>query len=118
MEISDKDLVIRRVPTHIPNYIKADGSISSCAYQKKRGEDGISVDLERLTTFERACLGDKRYRLLKIQVGIIRHEINDGLNVEHNPQPENDAHCLITGNVTQGKQKSLLKNSTEIVSPF
>ncbi len=96
-EIFDKDNLLRRIPTHIPNYIKPDGSISSLAFHKKREEDGISVDLERLSSFEKARLNDKRYRLLRINAGIIRNQINDGVDVVHNPMPQNDAHCLITG---------------------
>ena len=35
-----------------PAYIKADGSISSFAFTLKKGEDGISTDLERLADYE------------------------------------------------------------------
>lgn len=113
--ITDEDNLLRRIPTYLPSYIKPDGSISSRAFQKKRDEDGVSVDLERLSSFERAILGDKRYRLLKINVGIIRNTINDGLDVIHNPQPNNYAHSLITGHITESKQKQMLKNSVEVI---
>lgn len=112
--IFDSDFVLRRIPTYLPNYIKPDGTISSRAYQKRRDEEGVSVDLERLSSYERATLGDKKFRLLKINVRIIRKDINDGLDVIHNPQPGNDAHCLITGKITEGKQKQLLKYSQEV----
>jgi hypothetical protein len=112
--ILDSDFVLRRIPTHIPNYIKPDGSITSRAYQKRRDEDGISVDLERMSSYEKATLGDRRFRLLKVNVGVVRNTINDGLDVEHNPIPENQAHCLITGHITDSKQKHLLKLSSEI----
>jgi hypothetical protein len=118
VDILNSDFVLRRVPTHFPNYIKPDGTITSRAYQKKRDEDGVSVDLEKLSSLEKATLGDKRYRLLKINVGIIRYDINDGLNVVHKPLTENDAHSLITGHITEGKQKKLLKCSTEVTAPF
>lgn len=49
---------------------------------------------------------------------IIRHDINDGLDVVHSPIAENDAHCLITGHVTESKQKQLLKKSAEVIAPF
>lgn len=118
IDIFDLDFVLRRVPTHLPNYIKPDGTITSRAYQKKRDDDGISVDLEKLSSFVKATLGDKRYRLLRINVGVIRHDINDGLNVVHNPLPEEEAHSLITGHITESKQKKLLKNSAEVTAPF
>lgn len=112
--IDNSDNLLRRVPTHLPNYIKPDGSISSLAYYKKKDEDGISTDLERLSTRESATLGDKRFRLLRINVGVIRQTINDGLDVEYNPQPENIAHSLITGTITDSKKKQLLKHSVEV----
>ena len=120
IQIFDTDFVLRRVPTFLPNYVKEDGSISSLAFAKKRDEDGLSVDLERLSSFEKATLNDKRFRLMKINVGLIRNNINDGLDVLHNPIenhptiPDNDAHCLIIGHITGGKQKQLLKNAFEI----
>lgn len=112
--ILDSDNILRRIPTHIPNYIKPDGSISSLAYFKKRDDDGVSTDLERLSSYEKATLGDRRYRLLRINVGIVRNTINDGLDVIHNPQPDNYAHSLITGNITESKKKQLLKHSEEL----
>ncbi len=116
--ITDADNLLRRIPTHIPSYIKPNGSISSMAFAKKRDEDGLSVDLERLSSYEKATLADKRYRLLRINVGIIRNDINDGLEVMHNPLPDNEAHSLITGNITEGKKKQLLKGATEVILPF
>lgn len=118
VDILDSDFILRRVPTYLPNYIKPDGTITSRAYQKKRDEDGISVDLEKLSSFTKATLGDKRFRLLKLNVGIIRHDINDGLNTIHNPLPENDAHSLIIGHITESKQKQLLRKSVEVIFSF
>lgn len=118
VDIADADNLLRRIPTHIPSYIKPDGTISSMAFSKKRDADGLSVDLERLSSYEKATLGDRRYRLLRINAGVIRNEINDGLDVVHDPQPENEAHSLITGNISEGKKKQLLKNATEVTGSF
>jgi len=106
--------LLRRIPSHIPNYIKPDGSITSLAFHKKRDEDGVSVDLERLSNFQKATLGDRRFRLLRINAGIIRNNINDGLETVHDPIIGNDAHSLIIGNITEGKKKQLLKASEEV----
>lgn len=114
VQIFDEDNFLRRVPTFLPNYIKADGSITRLSFTPKKNEDGLSGDLERLSTFEKATGNDSRFRLLKINVGIIRNNINDGLNVIHDPTPINEAHCLITGKITEGKAGQLLKNSTEV----
>lgn len=113
--ISDDDFVLRRVPTFLPNYIKSDGSVSSLAFSKKRDEDGLSVDLERLTTPETTIMDKSKFRLRRINVGMVKNEINDGLDVVHDPVDGNLAHSLITGNITGSKQKQLVKHSTDVV---
>lgn len=114
-QIYDKDNVLRRVPTFLPNYIKPDGSVSSMAFRLRKGEDGLSVDLERLSSFSQATLGRSDFRLLRVNVGQIRNDINDGLDVIPDPIEGNDAHSLITGKITKGKQKQLVKISTEVL---
>lgn len=115
VQISDVDNIFRRVPTDRPNYIKPDGTITSLAFSTKRGEDGLSVDLERLTTPQNTIQDRTRFRLRRIYVGIVKNEINDGLDVIHNPVQGNIAHSLITGNITGSKQKQLVKHSADIV---
>ena len=113
-QIYDEDNVLRRVPTFLPNYVKPDGTISSLAFRLKKGEDGLSVDLEKLSSYSKATLGRSDFRLLQLNVGVIRNDINDGLDVISDPIENNEAHSLITGNITKGKQKQLVKISTEI----
>jgi hypothetical protein len=113
--ISDDDFVLRRVPTFLPNYIKPDGTISSLAFSKRRDEDGLSVDLEKLTTPQTTILDKSRFRLRRINVGMVKNEINDGLDVVHDPVDGNLAHSLITGNITGSKQKQFVKLSTDVV---
>lgn len=120
--ISNEDNFLRRVPTWLPNLIKDDGSISSAIFKTKRGDDGLSGDAESLiVSYQQAVLHQpEKFRLLKINVGIVRNQINDGLDVIHNPiknRPgiaDNYAHCLLVGNITDGKAKQLLKNSAEV----
>lgn len=114
--ISNEDNFLRRVPTWLPNLIKDDGSISSAVFKTKRGNDGLSGDAESLiASYLQAVLNQpEKFRLLKVNVGIVRNEINDGLDVIHNPISDNYAHCLIVGNITDGKAKQLLKSSVEI----
>ncbi len=113
VQISDDDYVFRRVPIN-PSYIKSDGSITSYAFCKKRDEDGLSVDLERLTSPETTILDKSRFRLRRINAGIVRNVINDGLDVIHDPVEGNSAHSLITGNITGSKQKQLVKHSEDL----
>lgn len=113
LQIYDEDNVLRRVPTN-PSYIKPDGTINSYSFRKRKGEDGISVNLERLSSFTKTTMGSTEFRVLRINVGTIRNVINDGLNVKHNPILDNEAHSLIVGDVSKSKQKKLVKNSSEL----
>jgi hypothetical protein len=115
--IYNEDFFLRRVPTFLPSHVKPDGTISRAAFKpSKTDSDGLSGDLERLSSFKKATLNDNRYRLLKINVGVIRDKINDGLDVIYNQLPHNNAHCLLIGKVTDGKSGQLLKNAIEIFS--
>jgi len=117
MEILDEDNVLRRVPTFLPNYFKPDGSITRVAFSTKKDEDGLSVNLERLTTVEKSILNPSKFKLFKINVGVVKNEINDDLDVVYNPKEDNEAHCLITGNITKGKANQLKKNANEVNLP-
>lgn len=114
-QISDEDFVLRRIPTFLPNYVKEDGTISRMAFNPKKDAKGLSVDLERLSSYEQAILNQPhRFRILKLNVGLIRNEINDGLDVLHDPIEDNKAHSLVTGKITKGKQNKMLQFSTEL----
>src|SRR5690349_9860797 len=94
VSIENTDFLLRRI--HInPSYIKPDGSITSFAFSLKKDEDGISTDLERLTTYDASILDKAKFRLAKINAGFIRNEINDGIDCKHDPIPDNYAHTLI-----------------------
>lgn len=117
LQISDDDNILRRVPTFLPNYVKEDGSISRMAFNPKKDANGLSVDLEKLSSFEKASLNQpERFRILKLNVGVIRNYINDGLDVIHDPMEDNEAHSLVTGKISKGKQNQMLKISMEITS--
>jgi hypothetical protein len=117
VQIGNEDFLLRRIPIS-PSYIKSDGSISSFAFTLKKGEDGISTDLERLANKDASVLDKSKFRLARISVGYIRNNINDGLDCIHNPQPENYAHSLITSNtgkITESKSRAMARVA-EIVS--
>ncbi|MBP6694603.1 MAG: hypothetical protein KA161_05710 [Saprospiraceae bacterium] len=59
-------------------------------------------------------LDKSRFRLRRINAGIVRNVINDGLDVIHDPVEGNSAHSLITGNITGSKQKQLVKHSEDL----
>jgi hypothetical protein len=80
----------------------------------KLGEDGLSVDLDRLTTIQQSVMDVTKYKLCKLSVANIRQLDTAALNVVHNPQPNNDAHCLIVPEVIEKSAKAI-KLDAEIV---
>lgn len=117
VSIGNDDNLLRRIPT-LPSYIKQDGSISSFAFHLRKGEDGISTDLERLTNYQTSVLDRTKFRLARINAGFIRNEINDGLDCVHNPQPDNYAHSLIissTGKITDSKSRAMARRAEVVL---
>lgn len=111
VQIGNEDFLLRRIPIS-PSYIKPDGSITSFAFSLKKGEDGISTDLEKLADPNISILDRTRFRLARINAGFIRDQINDGLDCIHNPLPGNHAHSLIisnTGKISDSKSKAMAK---------
>ncbi len=114
VSIGNEDFLLRRIPIS-PSHIKPDGSISRAAFSLRKGEDGISTDLERLANPELSILDRTRFRLAKISVEIIKIEINEGLNCIHNPLPENYAHSLITsdtGKIADSKSRAMATSAS------
>ena len=113
VQIGNEDFLLRRIPVY-PPFTKPDGSISSFAFTLKKGENGISTDLERLADKDKSVLDKTKFRLAKINAGFIRNEINDGLDCIHNPLPENYAHSLITsltGKISASKSRDMARNA-------
>ncbi len=109
VQIGNEDFLLRRIPI-TPSYIKPDGSITKFAFSLKKGEDGISVDLERLANHDISVLDRTRFRLARINAGFIKNEVNDGLDCIHNPLPDNYAHSLITsqtGKISDSKSRTM-----------
>ena len=116
VQIGNEDFLFRRIPV-IPSHIKPDGSISRAAFSLRKGEDGISTDLERLANPGISVLDRTRFSLARINAGFIRTQINDGLDCIHNPLPENYAHSLITsqtGKISDTKSRAMAKSAVII----
>ena len=102
--IKPDDALLRRVPIN-PSYIKADGSVTSFAFKPRREDtDGLSVDLERLTTREKAVLDRHKFRLARL---VAQVPLSLGLTCVHSPTEENPAHSLIQGNFTTSVRRQL-----------
>ena len=67
--ISNEDRLLRRVQFLDPNFIKDDGRPASSSFSLKSGEDGLSVDLERLTTYAKSIQDRSRFRLYALRAG-------------------------------------------------
>lgn len=112
--LTDKDRLLRRVfPDPHPSYIRPDGSITSFAFRLKRGERGLSVDLERLTTYSKSIQDVSRFRLYALTKSKIEQH---DLEFEYNPLPDNVAHSLITGAFTKPVCRSLASSTVRVHS--
>lgn len=103
--IRPEDGLLRRAPLFLPNYIKPDNSISSLAFKpRKTDKDGLSVDLERLTTHQAAILDRLKFRLARLAAAV---PLSIGLTCIHSPTDDNRAHSLIQGNFTKAVCRQL-----------
>ncbi len=93
-EIEDDDTLLRRVPYKDPKYIKDDGTLSSLAYTPKKQDRGLSVNIERLTTYQECILNIRRFRLFAHKA-LKFCELD--LECEYDPLPKNKAHALVIG---------------------
>jgi len=96
--IEDNDRLLRRVLFLHPDFIKPDGTPSSSSFSLKTGEKGLSVDIERLTNYDRSILDKSRFRLYFLKASFTTQL---GLTNQHDPLPDNYAHALITGNFSR-----------------
>ncbi len=112
--IQDDDRLLRRVQYLDPNFIKDDGSPASSSFSLKSGEDGLSVDVERLTMHARAIQDRARFRLYALRAGYTR---SLGLEPVHDPLKDNYAHSLLKGNITRGVARKLAKSAVRVAYP-
>jgi hypothetical protein len=114
LEILNEDNIYRRVPTYLPNFIKQDGTVTSLAFQLKRDEKGLSVNLERLSNYTDSVQEPSRFRLFQLNVGNIRSDEYNNLDVIYNELPENIAHSLITGEIKKNDSRKMARTGIEI----
>lgn len=110
--ITGEDYLLRRVVID-PSYIKPDNSISSFAFKPRAIDtDGLSVDLERLTTYEKAILDRTKFRLARLQASLPPAL---GLTCLHAPKEDNEAHCLLQGTFSNSVCRTLARNASFVV---
>ena len=108
------DKLLRRVQFLDPNFIKDDGTPASSSFQLKKNENGLSVDIERLTDYPTAIQNASRFRLFSLDAAITE---DLGLINEHDPLEENYAHALIKGEINKGISRKLAAAARRIHYP-
>lgn len=112
--IRHEDRLLRRVQFLDPNFIKDDGTPASSSFSLKSGEDGLSVDVERLTSYAKSIQDRTRFRLYSLRA---EFTVALGLENVHDPKDDNYAHALIKGNISRGVAKKLAKEAVRISYP-
>ena len=110
-EISDDDYLYRRIE---PKAVEEDGTLNSLAIYQRSGEDGASVDLERLTTPEKTMEQKPDFGLGRIRVGDVRR---CGLVVQYDPKEDNSAHTLIIGKFSKKQRRDLAAAMELLIKP-
>lgn len=113
-KVRDEDRLLRRVLFTDPNHIREDGTPTSLAFKLKTGEDGLSVDIERLTDYEKSILDRKRFRLFSLEMKTIKEM---ELSCKHDSKLDNPSHALITGEITKPKSRELARKSIRVRYP-
>ena len=110
-QITDEDKLLRRVDFLNPNFIKPNGVPASSSFSTKRNEQGLSVDVERLTTYKKSIQNIKRFRLYALNAS---YTTSLGLKNIHDPLEDNYAHALIVGNITRSIARDLARHAMRI----
>lgn len=93
VQVKDEDRLLRRAPLD-PSYIRDDMTVTSFAFKLRKSEEGLSVDIERLTTYADSIVSARKYRLFAVSV----YDVRDiSLDCVHKPIDGNYAHAEIVG---------------------
>jgi len=118
IDILETDDLLRRVRFTDPNYIRPDLTITSFAFTPRKingvPENGISVDISRLTTYDRAIVDRLSFRLYAVKVSSVRAI---GLDCQCDPIDQNEAHALIVGDLNKSACRLLAKHAFRINFP-
>ncbi len=112
--IKDEDRLLRRARFPDPSYIRDDMTVTSFAFKLRKGENGLSVDIERLTTYSKSINDPSKYRLFAVKAIEIREA---GVECVHKPNTLNYAHAEIIGDITNSVSSKLAKLAVYINYP-
>lgn len=105
IQIEDDDRLLRRVMFRNPNYVREDMTVTSFALKLRKGESGLSVDIEKLTTYEKSIVDSDKYRLFALVAKDVR---SIGLHCDHRKEKDNYAHAEISGGTLNNRVSSQL----------
>lgn len=113
-EVADSDKLYRRIA---PGHATAEGDVLSQAF-KYRGKpaDRVSINLARLSNTDATAMRDEKpgSGVGELTAGAVRAI---GLDVRHEPLPENYAHALILGAKTNSHCKQLARATKIVIQP-
>jgi hypothetical protein len=116
--VPDTDDLLRRVIHTNPSFVRQDLTVTSFAFSPRKidgvPERGVSVDISRLTSYERSIVDRFKYRLYSVSVNRVRHI---GLDCEHEPIEGNDAHALIVGDLKTANCRKLARMAVRVPFP-
>lgn len=104
--IADTDQLYRRIH---PSNSKA-GKLTSGTFVQRR-DPCLSVHLAKLTTLEEVTAVYPDYGVVSIEAGFVR---NLGLEVYHDPLPNDYSHAIIRGKITHSKAVQI-RDSAEVL---
>lgn len=109
--IEPDDQLLRRVPFLNPDFIKPDGTPASSAFTPDKNEDGLSVDIEKLTTPEKSIISVQIFRLFSLRASMTTEL---GFENVHDPITDNYAHALIKGKFTRSISRKLAQSAIRV----
>lgn len=114
IEIKDEDRLLRRTFYKDPSYVRDDMTVTSFAFKLRKGEAGLSVDIEKLTTYEKSIANIEKFRLFAITAHNVRLA---GADCLHKPIEDNYAHAEILGTNLNKTSSQLAKLSVFVHYP-
>ena len=112
--VQSDDRLIRRVLFKEPRYyLRDDNRPASSCFTLRKDEKGLSVDLERLTTYNIAIQDIAKYRLVALEA---KKVFDLGFSVLNDGIP-NASHCLITGDFSKSNCRTLAMSAICIGYP-
>lgn len=104
--ITEEDDVYRRL---VSFQVNPDGTANSAAFEPRKGETGISVEVARLTTegAARSRAGDE-FGLGRLSAAV---PLSLELQVAHDPKPDQYFHAEIRGPMPKSKRRILAEKT-------